>query len=130
MARILIVDDDEVARITTGAILTADDHEVGFAPNGEVAVSMYAGEPFDIVVVDLIMPVKTGIRTIRELRQMDREVRVIAVTGTAPEDLDLASQLGAVHTLMKPIDAEQLRAAVASLLSRKHGDWDEHAPWR
>jgi len=130
VARILIVDDDEVARITTGAILTADDHDVAYAPDGEVAVSMYTDEPFDVVVVDLIMPVKNGIRTIRELRQMDPSVGVIAVTGTAPEDLDLASQLGAVHALMKPIDAEQLRASVASLLGRKPGEWDERGPWR
>jgi CheY-like chemotaxis protein len=130
VARILIVDDDEVARITTGAILTADDHEVAYAPNGQVAVSMYAGKRFDVVIVDLIMPVKNGIRTIRELRQMDPNVRAIAVTGTAPEDLDLASQLGAVHTLMKPIDAEHLRAAVESLLAQKPGECDEHKSWR
>lgn len=129
MARILIIEDDEVARLTTGAILTADDHEVAYAPNGQIGVSMYAGSRFDVVVVDLIMPVKNGIRTIRELREMDPGARVIAVTGAAPEDLALAADLGAVHSLMKPIDAERLRATIDSLLRSEPGEWDDTTPW-
>ncbi|MBE0592047.1 MAG: response regulator [Gemmatimonadales bacterium] len=129
MARILIIDDDEVVRLTTGAILTADDHEVAYAQNGEIGVSMYAGKRFDAVVVDLIMPVKNGLRTIRELREMDPGVRVIAMTGTAPEDLDLAADLGAIHTLMKPIDAGRLRAAVDGLLESKQGEWGDSRRW-
>lgn len=129
MARILIIEDDEVARLTTGAILTADDHEVAYAPNGQIGVSMYAGSRFDVVVVDLIMPVKNGIRTIRELREMDPGARVIAVTGAAPEDLALAADLGAVHSLMKPIDAERLRATIDSLLRSEPGEWDGTTPW-
>jgi DNA-binding response OmpR family regulator len=129
VARILIIEDDEVARLTTGAILTADDHEVAYAPNGQIGVSMYAGSRFDVVVVDLIMPVKNGIRTIRELREMDPGARVIAVTGAAPEDLALAADLGAVHSLMKPIDAERLRATIDSLLRSEPGEWDDTTPW-
>jgi len=129
VARILIIEDDEVARLTTGAILTADDHEVAYAPNGQIGVSMYAGSRFDVVVVDLIMPVKNGIRTIRELREMDPGARVIAVTGAAPEDLALAADLGAVHSLMKPIDAERLRATIDSLLRSEPGEWDGTTPW-
>jgi DNA-binding response OmpR family regulator len=129
VARILIIEDDEVARLTTGAILTADDHEVAYAPNGQIGVSMYAGSRFDVVVVDLIMPVKNGIRTIRELREMDPGARVIAVTGAAPEDLALAADLGAVHSLMKPIDAERLRATIDSLLRSEPEEWDDTTPW-
>jgi DNA-binding response OmpR family regulator len=128
VARILIIEDDEVARLTTGAILTADDHEVAYAPNGQIGVSMYAGSRFDVVVVDLIMPVKNGIRTIRELREMDPGARVIAVTGAAPEDLALAADLGAVHSLMKPIDAERLRATIDRLRSEPE-EWDDTTPW-
>lgn len=130
MARILIIDDDEVARLTTGAMLEADDHEVAYAPNGQVGISMYAGQPYDVVVVDLIMPVKSGVRTIRELRVMDPGARVIAMTGAAPEDLAVAAELGAVHSLIKPIDAERLRAMVDSLLQAEPGGWNDAAPWK
>lgn len=129
MARILIVDDDEVARLTTGAMLEADAHEVAYAPNGQVGVSMYAGERYDVVIVDLIMPVKSGVRTIRELCELDPGARVIAVTGAAPEDLGVAADLGAVHSLIKPIDAARLRAAVDSLLQSNPGASIDPQPW-
>ncbi len=130
MARILIIDDDEVARLTTGVMLEADHHDVAYAPDGQVGVTMYAGRRYDVVIVDLIMPVKNGIRTIRELREMDPGVRVIAVTGAAPEDLALAADLGAVHSLIKPIDAERLRATVDSALAARPGEWDDAPSWK
>jgi CheY-like chemotaxis protein len=117
MARILIIDDDEVARLTGGAVLEAAGHEVVFASDGGEGVAKYTEEPFDAVVVDLVMPVKGGLRTIRELRELDAGVRVVAVTGVAPEDLDLAEGLGALHTLTKPIEPAHLRLAVESLLA-------------
>jgi len=129
VARILIIDDDEVARLTTGAMLEAGDHEVAYAPNGQVGISMYAGKRFDVVIVDLIMPVKSGVRTIRELCEMDPGARVIAVTGAAPEDLAVAADLGAVHSLIKPIDAERLRATVDNLLQSGPGGSNDRQPW-
>ena len=129
MARILIIDDDEVARLTTGVMLEADDHDVDYAPDGQVGVSMYAGKRYDVVIVDLIMPVKSGVRTIRELCEMDPGARVIAVTGAAPEDLAVAADLGAVHSLIKPIDAERLRASVDNLLQSEPGGSNDRPPW-
>jgi CheY-like chemotaxis protein len=116
MARILIIDDDEVARLTSGAVLEAVGHDVAYAADGDEGVTAYAAAPFDVVVVDLIMPVKGGLRTIRELRELDADVRVVAVTGVAPADLDLAEGLGALYTLTKPIEPLQLRRTVESLV--------------
>jgi CheY-like chemotaxis protein len=120
MARILVIDDDEVARLTSGAVLEAAGYEVAFAADGDEGIAAYAAAPFDVVVVDLVMPVKGGLRTIRELREMDADVRVVAVTGVAPADLDLAEGLGALHALTKPIEPRQLRRAVESLLIGPH----------
>jgi CheY-like chemotaxis protein len=120
MARILIIDDDPVARLTSGAVLEAAGHEVAFAADGDEGIAAYAAAPFDVVLVDLVMPVKGGLRTIRELREIDADVRVVAVTGVAPADLDLAEGLGALHTLTKPIEPRQLRRAVESLLTGPH----------
>jgi CheY-like chemotaxis protein len=116
MARILIIDDDDVACLTSGAVLEAAGHDVAYAANGDEGVTAYAAAPFDVVVVDLIMPVKGGLRTIRELRDIDADVRVVAMTGVAPADLDLAEGLGALYTLTKPIEPLQLRRTVESLL--------------
>jgi CheY-like chemotaxis protein len=116
MARVLIIDDDEVARLTSGAVLEAAGHDVAYAADGDQGITAYAAAPFDVVVVDLVMPVKGGLRTIRELRELDADVRVVAVTGVAPADLDLAEGLGALFTLIKPIEPLQLRRTVESLL--------------
>jgi DNA-binding response OmpR family regulator len=116
MARILIIDDDEVARITSGAVLEAAGFHVAYAADGSEGVAEYVQAPFDVVVVDLVMPVKSGLRTIGELREIDADVRVIAMTGVAPADLDLAEGFGALHTLTKPIEPRHLRRAVESLL--------------
>lgn len=117
MARILIIDDDEVARLTSGAVLEAAGHDITYASDGSEGVAAYADAPFDVVVVDLVMPVKGGLRTIRELRELDADARVVAVTGVAPADLDLAEGMGALYTLTKPIEPVHLRRAVESLLT-------------
>ena len=118
MARVLIIDDDEVARLQLGSLLEADGHEVQFAPNGDVALKLYKRGPYNVCLVDLVMPVKNGLQTIRELKAMDSNVRIIAVTGISPENLDMAKEFGATQTLTKPIDPQKLTLAVRQALGR------------
>ena len=66
MARILLVDDDEVARLAMGTVLEEEGHDITYAPNGEVGLHLYRQRPFTVVLVDLIMPVKNGLQMIRE----------------------------------------------------------------
>jgi DNA-binding response OmpR family regulator len=121
MARILVMDDDEVGRMHMGAVIQAAGHEVGYASDGEQGVAFYKESPFDAVVVDLAMPKKNGIQAIRELCAMDRDVRIIAVSGVSPEQLTLAEEAGAMRTLVKPIHADELMQAVAGVLRRRTG---------
>jgi DNA-binding response OmpR family regulator len=123
MARILIIDDDEVARLTLGSALEAEGHEVAYASNGEVGLALYMRRPFPLVVIDLVMPVKNGLQTILDLREFDANARVIAITGLAPEDLDLAEDFGAMRTMVKPIEPKDFVAMVHSVLRVSSG-WD------
>jgi len=123
MARILIIDDDEVARLTLGSALEAEGHEVAYASNGEVGLALYMRRPFPLVVIDLVMPVKNGLQTIKELREFDAKARVIAITGLAPEDLDLAQDFGAMQSMVKPIEPKDLVTMVNSVLRVSSG-WD------
>ncbi len=124
MARILVVDDDADARAAIGAWLEGAGHEVVYAPNGEVGLEAYKRQPSDLVLVDLVMPVKNGLVTIRELCELDRMVRIIAITDQDPGDLDRALEYGAKGSLLKPIDADGLFEAVASVMRRSTG-WDD-----
>ena len=75
--------------------------------------------PADLVLTDIVMPRKDGIETIRELRQLNADIRVIAMTGVRDRHnrLVAARSLGAHRTLMKPFGLEELLAAVRATLA-------------
>jgi len=123
MPRVLVVDDDEVSRLVIGGILEAAKYEVGYAKNGEQGIAYYKKEPFDAVVVELVMPVKNGLQTIRELYEQYRDVKIIAVTGTDLENLPLAEELGAVGSLTKPVEPARLLEMIEAALQTSRG-WE------
>lgn len=128
MATILIVDDDEMERRLLQAFLE-DQHELRFAPNGRVAEDIVQREPIDLVVTDLAMPEVNGLRLIRDLRERGETMPIIAISGVAPEQLDLAQDYGAGIVLFKPVHREQFLEAVdASLARRPEGKWDVWGP--
>ena len=95
MARILVVDDDAVSRLALGITLEDAGHEISYAANGELGLKVYQDSQFDLVIVDLEMPVIGGLRMIRELCEHDQDVRVIAVSSRSPEHLLHAEDYGA-----------------------------------
>ena len=123
MARILIVDDDEMERrlLKSGLERT---HDVVFAPNGRVAEDIVERDTIDLVVTDLVMPEVNGLRLIRDLRDRGEMMPIIAISGAAAEQLDLAEDFGAELTLMKPIDLDEFIRAVEQCLSRRAIGWE------
>jgi CheY-like chemotaxis protein len=123
MSRILVVDDDEVTRVRLGSLLKSWQHDVQYAPNGAVAINLYKRNPFDVCVVDLVMPVTNGLEAIKEIREMDADARIVAITGVSPDlNLDVATNLGAVQTLSKPVNPKDLRQAVLAALGQDATD--------
>lgn len=116
MARILLVDDEEMDRTFGRAILEDAGHELFYAANGEGALRTYRNRGIDLVVTDLAMPGLNGLRLIEELRDNDGQALIIAVTGVSPEQLERAQSLGAAITLRKPYAPETLLKAVNQLL--------------
>lgn len=119
MARILLVDDEEMDRTFGRTILEDAGHELFYAANGESALRAYENRGIDLVVTDLAMPGLNGLRLIRELRAVDGEALIIAVTGVSPEQLERAEALGAAVTLRKPYAPGTLLEAVHGLLERR-----------
>jgi DNA-binding response OmpR family regulator len=114
--RILLIDDDEMLRQTIRKMLESAGHEVVEAENGRAGLDAFRKQGIDAVVTDIIMPQKEGIETIRELRALDAQVRIVAISGggrTHKMDfLNLATKLGATATLAKPFRKEALLACV------------------
>jgi len=112
MARILVVDDDEVIRASIARMLTCEGHEVAVAKDGKDGCLQCYRTQFDLVICDLFMPDKDGIETIRELRASALKIPIICLTGggsyrdvTGVDSGDLSSMIrafGATQTIANP----------------------------
>ncbi len=122
MARVLIIDDDPAVRDALGKILLLDGHEVEKAADGRSALTVVAKRPPDLVITDIYMPEMDGIEFLLGLSEAAPDIPVVAVSGGAAAPagfvLEDASQLGAVATLAKPFELDEVRAVVRDVLSR------------
>jgi CheY-like chemotaxis protein len=126
MARVLLVDDDEIARLILGSLLYETGHEVVYAGDGERALNLYRRGIFDVVITDLAMPKINGLRLIQELMELDPTLPVIAISGGNADQLLLAEDFGARETLMKPVAPSKVLKALEEATTDCHRDvWDQ-----
>ncbi len=119
---ILVVDDEENIRQITQATLEKYNYRVVTANDGTEALAVYAqrGAEIALVLTDLAMPYLDGLATIRALRRIDPELKIIAASGltTAEQNAELGA-LAVNAFLSKPFAAEKLLTALAEVLQRK-----------
>jgi DNA-binding response OmpR family regulator len=110
----LFVDDEQSIRDLFERALVGAGFEFDGAADGDKAVAKLEGRRYDAVVIDLIMPDREGMETIREVRRRWPETFIIAISGGgrigADNVLDLAKALGADRTLTKPFTPAKLVA--------------------
>lgn len=127
MARILVVDDDPMICEALELFLSSDGHQVVTAPEGETALARVGRSPVDIAIVDILMPVKEGFETIRDLRRVRPELCVIAMSGGSmnrkTDFLTMAVKLGADKALPKPVESQVLRRTIDNCLGPFKRDW-------
>ncbi len=120
MKRILIIDDEELALSLLKKILEGEGYEVVEALDGQRGLDLFKEKPTDLVITDIVMPVKDGLSTIMELRQIAKDLPVIAISGggsiAKERYLTVASYLN-VRTIPKPFTREQIVVAVKELLA-------------
>ncbi len=121
MARILVVDDEDLVRLTLRQMLEAGGHEVIEAANGKQGVALEAENPVDLVVTDIIMPEQEGIETIVQLRRKNPSLKIIAISGGGRmknmDFLKIAANVGADATLTKPFSTQELTEVVNRCLA-------------
>ena len=127
MPRILVIDDDPAVRENVATYLRRLGHEVFEAPDGLRGFEILGSRSVELVVTDINMPDMDGIEVIDRLREATDGCPVIAMSGGGlfAKDLllDNAEMLGAVSTLAKPFDLDDLRVAVEAALARpRHGE--------
>jgi len=119
---ILVAEDDSEVRSYLEMALSCDGYSVEVAQDGEEALACFQEwqSRISAVLLDVMMPRKDGLDTLREIRQIDRDLPVIMISGaSSPLNIVEAMKLGATDFLGKPVNNEDLRKAVKRALEKK-----------
>jgi two-component system alkaline phosphatase synthesis response regulator PhoP len=118
-SRILLVEDEPGLVLTVSDLLSTEGYEVESAADGETGLSQAIAGKFDLVILDIMLPRKTGFDVCRELRQKGIDVAILMLTAkTQVVDRVVGLKLGADDYLTKPFDPAELLARVEALLRR------------
>jgi DNA-binding response OmpR family regulator len=118
-ASILIVEDDEALRTTLGDRLRGEQYVVDTAKDAEEGIDKVNASPFDLLIVDVMLPYHSGLDLCRNLRQSGLATPIMFLTAKASLlDKVVGLKLGGDDYLTKPFEAEELTARVEALLRR------------
>lgn len=119
-ARILVADDEEAVRTAFCSRLERAGYAVVSAATGEEAIALLRDEAPDLVFVDLVMPGCSGVQVIRAIREIDKTLPVVVITGYPDSDLMYqALTYSPLLVLAKPVGAKKLLDTVRSVLAGK-----------
>ncbi len=120
MKKILVVDDEEPMRNLLRDLLSGS-YEVSLAENGRKALTLLAGNTFDLLITDVMMPELDGVELVTNIRAKNIDLKIIAISGgdkTGVFDfLPIVKLLGADITFNKPFDINEVKTTVNMLLA-------------
>jgi len=123
--RILVIDDEPAVRKSFLLALEDVGYGVEVAASGDAGLEKFKRNNYDVVFLDLKMPGKNGVETLRDLRTLNRDVPVYIITAFAKEyleDLGALSHEGINFELLtKPIGGEQIRSITKGILNNPSG---------
>jgi len=118
-SRILLVEDEPGLSLTVTDLLEAEGYQVDTAMDGPTGLAKAGGGEYDVVILDVMLPGKSGFEVCRELRQKGCDTAILMLTAkTNVVDRVVGLKLGADDYLAKPFDPSELLARVESLLRR------------
>ena len=114
---ILIVDDEAIVRESLRDWLQDAGYQVATAETGEQALEMMEKQEFGILVLDVRLPGKTGIRVLKEVKAKQPDIKSIIITAYPyAETAEEAMKLGAIDYLVKPFSPDDLERLIRETL--------------
>ena len=116
---ILLIEDEQVLRTTLGDRLRGEGYIVDTAADGQEGFDKAASQPFDLIILDLMLPVRSGLDVCRDIRQAGMATPILILT-VRNETFDkvVGLRLGADDYVTKPFEAAELMARIEALLRR------------
>lgn len=116
---ILIVDDEPIVREAIRDWLKDAGFEVITAETGEEALKLIEQQDFGVVVIDVRLPGKTGIRVLKEVKAVKPEIKSIVITAYPTAEFAAeAKKLGAIDYLIKPVAPDDLERLIREALDK------------
>ncbi len=120
--RVLAVDDNEMNRDVLSRRLQREGHTVAVAPGGAEALEMARSQPFDVILLDIVMPGMNGLQVLEQLKADPQLQHIPVVMISALDEMDSvvrSIEIGAEDYLPKPFEPAILRARVGACLEKK-----------
>lgn len=126
-AKILLVEDDKNLGLVVKDFLIDAGYDTDLAENGRIAMSMFGAKLYDIILLDVMLPIKDGFTLANEIRIKDDKVPIIFITAKSmKEDKIKGFHLGADDYITKPFSTEELLLRIEAVLRRtKRNNLDE-----
>jgi DNA-binding NtrC family response regulator len=118
--RILVIDDEPDIRESLEALLASENYNVQLASNAAEGLKRLEGSPFDLVLLDLMMPDKSGMQVLEEIRSRDLETPIFLITAYGSIEVAVnALKRGASDYFSKPWDNEKLLIEIDRMISKR-----------
>jgi two-component system alkaline phosphatase synthesis response regulator PhoP len=122
-SRILLIEDEPGLVVALRDLLAIEGHQVDSAREGDAGLEKALSGQFDVIILDVMLPRKTGFEVCRELRQRGIDTAILMLTARSQvADRVVGLKLGADDYLTKPFDPSELVARVEALLRRVQKD--------
>ena len=129
--RILLVEDDDINQIIVEHILAKEGLEIAMASNGEEAIEEIRKEAYDLILMDIEMPIMGGMEATPIIRQLPhgKKVPIVALTAhSIPEKLQEFGEVGMDDYVVKPLDQPKAQAIIEKYLGEEEAPDEETSP--
>ncbi|HLA39411.1 MAG TPA: response regulator, partial [Candidatus Glassbacteria bacterium] len=117
---LLVIDDEPEIRESLDTLLSSEGYTVELAPSAEAGLQRLGKRPFDLVLLDVMLPDRSGLEVLREIRAANPALFVVMITAYGSvEDAVEAMRLGATNYITKPWDNSRLLAEIATLVRQE-----------